>query len=221
MNSTTADQQATEFFRRRRTRTEINALKNERYSPELLEATREATAYKYNALLVVRRIKSQESRRASFARATASPLLDDASRAMLPASRIQAQRRPSRVQANERAARRFYARVDGQNLYANEEAGRQSWREKMSAPRIRAALVVWRREWLGAPIDPITPAEYRAITTKSRATIRAIAKEQKERDHRYTGKRIQPVGGMTLDRAYEIAQAALEAIENGTAPPRM
>ncbi|MGC5224499.1 hypothetical protein ACPW96_18190 [Micromonospora sp. DT81.3] len=220
--SITAEQQATEFFTRHRSRTEIQALKKERYSPELLQVTREATGYKYNALVIQRRRRSQEDQRAAFARAMASPLIDDAARSMLPAPRFNGRsKRADYWQGHERAARRFFGRVDGENLYASEEAGRQGWRDRVSARRIEAAAVAILHHWATAPIDPITTAEYRAITTKHPATIRAIAKEQKDRDHRYTGRRIQPVGGMTLGRAYEIAQAALEAIQNGTAPPRI
>lgn len=130
-------------------------------------------------------------------------LVDEEAQSLLPTRRpgtAGSTRDPAEIHANALAARRFFKRVDGLDL-RHQHAGHPG----------HAHLSTWHR-WITAPIDPLTPEE--AATVGAGAANRGRGSGPQRL---YVKNQVRPVG-MTLERAIEIAQAAQDAVDSGTAP---
>lgn len=188
---------ATEFFTRRRSAAEIRELLIELPENHLQLATKEAREGKFDLRKRERRIATQAAAAQEAARFEARRVgVDPEARAALPAPRTA---RP-RPRHGMRAARRFWARVDGADL-SHELRGYDQFLE---AQRLKAAATVWHR-WQHAPIDPITRDEYEAMTTKSIHTRRARNARQAAARAMRRGELIAPAG-ISYERAEAIAR---------------
>ena len=129
--------------------------------------------------------------------------VDEEASGLLPARQcntVLSVKDPAEVHANDLAARRFFKRVDGRDL-------RLQGHRRTAPPEAPA----WHR-WISAPVDPLLPEEAAAVGVGF--TSRARGRTGRRL---YVKNDVRPVG-MTLQRAIEIAQAAQDAIDNGTAP---
>lgn len=199
-----SDNAADEFFARYRSRNDVRLVVRERYALHLWEATREAQAHKYDHK---RRVTAAANKKAAAARLARTGQLRPRTphpegmphTALNPVDAIQRKR-------NTEAARQFFA---------------HSWSPRRIERVKKEAAVSWvhasrMSTFLTARIDPISAEEYAAITTRHPAARRAARAAEASR--LYRRGQIHTVGEMTLDRAYEVADAVIKNREAGTGP---
>mgnify|MGYP000889968056 CR=1 FL=1 len=209
-----SDADATAFFTRHRPELAMRALRREKYVAHLWEAVREGLAYKYDKKRVARAAERKAVKAAEMAREEAR-LITEAAR--IASIRIH-------VDRPEEMPETALHTLTGDERYAARRGARLFFRGPWKAARIarleqertdpwgkvrKACFDVWKT----APRDPISWEEYAAIATKSPEVRRVLKAAQT-----YRRRQITPVGGVTPERAAELALAALIARENGDAP---
>lgn len=217
-----SDAEATAFFTQYRSEGAMRSLRREKYVAHLWEAVREGLAFKYQD----KRTAAADARRAE--RAAVQALVEAAeaeARARAMASGFHVERPAGMpetalhiITAKERSAARQSAKAFFKGPWKVKRIARLQGERRVDlwAAERAVLLSVWRN----APVDPISWDEYAAIATKS-IEVRRAAKEARRaaKDARtYRRRHITPVGGITPERADEIALAALKTIENGGTP---
>lgn len=209
---TTTIEAADLFFTRRRTRAELTRILLEHTDNRLQLAAAEAHAYKYDRLRRERAARNKAATEAAAAvpRATgrartgvSTIKVDRRALAELPRTALHRSTPVEALRARQ-AADGFWRRIDNASARFQNRVAAEAFTED---DRIRAERLA---RWQNAPIDPISLDEYHTIALRS-------ARSYRRRHRTYRRGDIRPAG-MTLARAYEIAHAALDAIDNGTAP---